>query len=102
MLGSGEWDEYGSGTRLTPDQDSHVTWGVLQEPEEPAVLEEVGGRVDENELGVLVASHARKIGSWGEGRESRSPCHEPCLYETLPVLSKGGGSAGEIRWIRDR
>ena len=65
MVRAGERHEHVPRASLATDEHRDVAGSVVEQAQEPRVLEEAGGGVDEEKLGVLLTSEPRQIRSRG-------------------------------------
>ena len=80
VLGAGERDDDRVAASLAVHEDGDVARCVVEQAQQPWVLEQAIGRVDDEELGILLAREPREIGARRERGERRSTrCRRPAL-----------------------
>ena len=76
VVGAAERHEHGAGAGGAVDEHRDVARRLVQQAQEPCVLEEPCGRVDEQQLGILLAGEPREVGAGRErGERGRSYRH---------------------------
>ena len=87
MIRASERHEDGARGGLAADDDGDVARSLVEKAQEARILEEPGGRVDEQQLGILLAGEPGEIRARGERRERRGAHKRAAAHEPIAVVA---------------
>ncbi len=96
MLCSGEGDDDRVATGRPVDEHGDVAWRILQERQQPAVLEQSVGCVHEHKLCLLLGSKPRQIFAGRDGREPSGTDVHVASGQFVPTRSQVGRRSREL------